>query len=145
MSYADVQEPAGRGAGHAISFDEDGLAQAIYDILLPHLDTPSPVSPKTYHLVYETVDDRGRTGAVVGVFTHEHDAQEGAKGKGWYGGPGWIEKADGYIVGDLVIFPKVKIHTEDLNLDLPKRAKERRNVALAKLTPEEITLLGIKP
>lgn len=98
----------------------------------------------TFYIVWSTEDERGRRGSVVGVYTNSADAEKAKEGKGWFGSPGEVEIADGWFVGEYVMFPRVKVLREDLNVNLPKRTEEKRQAALAKLSDEEKKLLGLK-
>lgn len=98
----------------------------------------------TFYIVWTTEDERGTRGSVVGVYTNSADAEKAKEGKGWWGGPGDVEKADGWFVGDYVMFPRVKVLREDIDVNLPQRTEEKRQAALAKLTEEEKQLLGVK-
>lgn len=89
-------------------------------------------------------DDHGRGDELIGIYTTSAAAEATVKGRGWFGGNGAVKKADGYFVGDLVIFPNIKIDAVDLNVDLPRKVETQRAAALAKLTPEERKLLGLK-
>lgn len=95
-------------------------------------------------VVKETIDEYGRPGQLVGVFMSDSAAKTAAAKKGWWGGEGEITKKLGMlnpvdkmeiIVIDMIIKP---------DIDLIAAAKKDRQVALAKLTPRERELLGIK-
>lgn len=97
--------------------------------------------------VYETVDEYGRRGSLVGVYDTEDSGKLAAKGVGWYGGEGSIDKIKLMLVGSGLGQIAVMINGPlplPLNAKLADIKKKRRAEALAKLTPEDITLLGIK-
>ena len=95
-------------------------------------------------VVKETIDEYGRPGQLVGVFTSEDSAKTAAHKRGWWGGEGEITKKLGMlnpvdnteiIVIDMIIKP---------NVYLIEATKNDRAAALAKLTPRERELLGVK-
>lgn len=97
--------------------------------------------------VYETIDEYGRRGSLVGVFDSEGGGKLAAKGVGWYGSEGSIDKVKLLLVGSGLGQMAIMITGPlplPLNAKLADIQKKRRAEALAKLTPEDITLLGIK-
>lgn len=98
--------------------------------------------------VYETVDDRGMRGGIVAVARTKGIAQQMAKGKGWYGGDGEIEEAQVlcWRKGEVPMYFVVEAgqYVPALDTDLPKELRKRKEAALAKLTEEDIQILGLK-
>lgn len=103
-------------------------------------------------LVQQTTDERGSTGATVGYFTLEANADEAAKGQGWFGGQGSVSPVLMVEVDDQC-FPVMRGHEngvrrEFLNANLIERARDVRRDAWDKvgavLSAEEIKLLGLK-
>ncbi len=50
-------------------------------------------------VVYETIDDRGQRGRLVGAYAREGEATKAADGRGYYGGPGDIERRKALVTG----------------------------------------------
>jgi hypothetical protein len=92
---------------------------------------------------YPTVDDMGRHGPCIGWFSTEEAAKKRAKGKGWYGGDGAVDKCDTITVGGKTyrLEAKTPIKVDDTDR---KNAAIRESV-LAKLTSEEREALGYPP
>lgn len=96
------------------------------------------------YTVKETVDDRGRTGDLIGVFFSAEEADKAAKGKGWYGGQGEVRERAVLMdeSGSVYILESAAPITPGVNL--PEEHKAKVRAALDKLTPEDRALLGIK-
>ena len=95
--------------------------------------------------VYTTIDEYGRRGDLVGVFTDETLAERAAKGRGWYAGKGDVDHV--FVLrldeGGLFLL-KGGDGIERLNCDLIDERRNRIAAARAKLTDEEAALLGVK-
>lgn len=96
------------------------------------------------YAVYETLDEWGRRGSLIGVFTDRDEAFKSAQGKGWWGGVGAIEerkllsvKSSHYLL-DRDINRPIRV-----NVDLVEEHKAAKEKALSKLTEEERELLGL--
>ncbi len=93
--------------------------------------------------VYTTIDEYGRDGEMVGLFSDEVMANAAAKGKGWWGGKGDVRPVfaldchNGYYQV-LKYRNPVKADT-----DIVKLREDIKTKALAKLTEEEKALLGL--
>lgn len=94
--------------------------------------------------VYETSDEYGRRSALVGYYTSKDGAKMAAKGRGWYGSEGAIESARALEV-DGKWYALKESEPIMLDTDLQELKRRRRAQALAKLTPEDMRELGIKP
>jgi hypothetical protein len=95
-------------------------------------------------VVYETVDDRATRGRLVGVFPIRRDADVYAMGRGWYGGTGKVLPVDVLeLGGEIFILENVK-KVSQIGVDLIADHDHRVEAAKAKLTAEELELLGIK-
>lgn len=94
--------------------------------------------------VWETVDDRGRKGEMIGVFTSKLSAEDAAKGHGWYGGDGTIISGEAIDLDGTIYSIRSLVKTEALNRDIPSYRDMKKAQALEKLTEEEIEILGIK-
>lgn len=97
----------------------------------------------TVYIGYETVDEYGRLGSVVGVYRNSVDADIGVKGKGWYGGTGrWMQRKAFVNGDDIYILEDGKpMQFEDVS---EKREAERKQIAenlMKKLSKEEIEIL----
>ncbi len=109
---------------------------------------PFPTGPVTLHVinafaVYSTVDEYGRRGGLVGVFTHESDADNRANSSGWFGGRGEKVPVTVFIDGDKNYMAERISEIDLLDTDLPQLRRSQIEAAKAKLTPEERALLGI--
>lgn len=93
--------------------------------------------------VWETTNEFGRHGAMIGLFTDEADAKRFAEGKGWFGSNGSVVGGQAVTIGDTIYLIREMINKDDLNISLPEKAKLRREQALAKLTDEDKRILGI--
>lgn len=94
--------------------------------------------------VWETVDEYGRHGSMVGVFTTKAEAKEYAKGKGWYGREGSVVEGDAVDINGTVYLLQAAVKWGDINTDLIAKREAQKAAALAKLTPEERKLLNLK-
>ncbi len=89
--------------------------------------------------------EQGLTGRVVGYFTDINQADMAAKGQGWYGGNGHVTPVTIIQIDEFGSnFELVSDAPVLLDVNLVDLAKQKRREALAKLTPEEISILGIK-
>lgn len=102
----------------------------------------------TVYAAFETVDDCGRHGNLIGVFSDEGMAAGHAIGHGWYGGNGSVTPRKALVVNEepLQVYlldeecpKKYKVGT-----NLIEDTKDRKKKALAKLTKEDKELLGIE-
>jgi hypothetical protein len=109
---------------------------------------PHPVIRRVF-TAFETANEYGRLGALVGVFDTEALAKAAAQGKGYYNSEGSVREGrviefDGhtYLLSDYVI------GTVEMNVDMILKAKNDKAAAQAKLqsamSQEELDLLGIK-
>jgi hypothetical protein len=114
-------------------------------MVLPHII-------KVY-VVFTTIDDWGRHGERLGIFSTPEDAIQCAKGQGWYGGNGdivekWaIEDCSMGKSGTYYLLSGSKDHPPiPIDLDLKKKTadEELRAKTLAALTPDQKRVLGIK-
>lgn len=96
------------------------------------------------YAVYETTDEMGRRGQLIGVYTDEYEAKKQAKGVGWYGGQGDVAPVSLLITEDGKNFMLQVKAPIDLNTNFPELAKKKRKSALSKLTKEEKVLLGLE-
>lgn len=91
---------------------------------------------------YETTDDRGSLGGCLGWFSSEHDADNAAAKKGWYGGQGATRRRDTITVkGETYVL--LSSNPIDLNGKKEEVEKNLRESALKKLTDAEKSALGI--
>lgn len=110
---------------------------------------PFPTGPVSLHVinafaVYSTVDEYGRRGGLVGVYTHESDAEVRVNSSGWYGGRGEKVPVTVFIHGDKTYMAERMTEVSELDTDLPEVRRQKIAAAKAKLTPEEWELLGFK-
>lgn len=94
--------------------------------------------------VYGAHGDGGERGLgpLLGYFTDKKVAQQVSKGKGWYGGDGYISEKMAVNTGNgvyLIEDPK----PIDLNNEFAIKKDQLKASALSKLTPDEIRALGI--
>lgn len=99
------------------------------------------------YVVRETVDEYGHTGEIIGVTVSKAEADNLAKGRGWYGGTADIREEKALVLDpanpEAVLLLQSTIEYP-LGVNLPERRREKRKAALAKLSPEEKELLGVK-
>lgn len=88
-------------------------------------------------------DEYNRLGDVVGFYTTEAAAAAAAKGKGFYSGPGDIKPVTAMEGPDGEFYILVRPEPVKLDVDLLTLVADAKKAALAKLTPEERTLLGL--
>lgn len=91
---------------------------------------------------WTTVDDHGRRGELIGVFSSEGAAELAAKGRGWYGGDGWTGSRT-CIRAANEVYRLVDGDPVEMDADLPKLRKAAKAAALRKLTAAERHLLGL--
>ena len=94
--------------------------------------------------IYCSHGDGGETsiGPIIGYHSKQWDAELYAKGRGWYGGNGAISKQD-IITVDGKSYLLASSDPIDLDGAELKRKNEMILKALAKLTDEEIRILGL--
>lgn len=90
------------------------------------------------------VHDDNRTGGIVGLALTTAFAEEIAKGKGSWGGLGSITEQSAIVADAGEVFLLERREPYPVNVDLPKERERKRQAALAKLTEEDMKLLGIK-
>ena len=92
---------------------------------------------------FPTTDEYGRHGPCIGWFSTEEAAKKRAKGKGWYGGDGAVDKCYTITVGGKTyrLEAKTPIKVDDTD----RKNDAIRKSVLAKLTPEEREALGYPP
>ena len=105
------------------------------------MNIPEPIVCYTVH---RTVDEYGRLGGLVAVKRTEHEANECAKGQGWYGGTGAVKKTYAIPVDDSRVLLLASPDAVELDVNLIELRKQKKEAARAKLTDEEAALLGIK-
>ncbi|MCH2188792.1 hypothetical protein MK079_03115 [Candidatus Gracilibacteria bacterium] len=85
----------------------------------------------------DTTEGRGHT-VIIGNFTHKSDAELAAAGKCVMGTDGKVQEAV------IQIFDSIEEY-QDLTGDFPRETLQKiKSAALAKLTPRERKVLGIK-
>jgi hypothetical protein len=99
------------------------------------------------HVAYETTDDRGSRGKLIGIFSTKELAVSAADKQGWYGGPGdvskqsvlWLDDDTCLLLANPTIYP--------VNANLPKIAAQNKREAAQRLVQtmkrEDAVLLGI--
>lgn len=90
----------------------------------------------------DTTEGRGGT-YLIGYYLDKAQAEESVKGKGVWDGPGSITVIDcfkQYLANEKFKYWKLN----EADIDFSIKSDFLRQQALAKLTPEEIKLLGIK-
>lgn len=95
---------------------------------------------------YESDDEWGKHSRFIGIFRTEQAAKDAAAKRGFWGGPGDVQlrKAVWFSDDQVYMLDHKAPFALALGLDLIKTKEERRKAALAKLTDEEIEILGIK-
>lgn len=92
---------------------------------------------------YEVHDEYGRSKSLLSIHRNKPDAEFAAKNKGWYGGFGDVKMKhaveDGLDLYLLEAYTPYCFHDVTEQREAEKQAK--LEVALAKLTPEEIALI----
>lgn len=92
-----------------------------------------------------TTDEWGTRGKRICICFERGEAEKAAKGQGWYGGMGAVDPevvlADGPLFYLLKEPGPVQVLDKWVN---PDEKQRKRDEALAKLTDEEIQLLGIR-
>lgn len=86
--------------------------------------------------------ERG-TGPVLAYYSTQYQAENAAKGRGWYGSNGRVSKHHALRFGSEVWLLQ-RPDPIDLDAVLAKRDAELREETLASLTDEQIRVLGIK-
>jgi hypothetical protein len=100
----------------------------------------------TAYAVFETVDECGRQGKLIGIFTNMGDANTSAAGKGWYGGHGAIELRrviKNSIGNECYLLDSTVFHTVKMNVNFDEEQKLTRRRALDKLSDAEKAALGL--
>lgn len=95
--------------------------------------------------VYGAHGDGGERGLgpLLGYFSDKKVAQQVAKGKGWYGGDGYIDQKMALDTGNGVYLIADE-NPIDLDNEFSMRKDELKASALSKLTPDELRALGVK-
>lgn len=93
--------------------------------------------------VYETIDEYGRLGSLDSVYRTVNDAKLGAKGKGWYGGEGRVERKHAIEDGAnlYILVSSDPYQFKDVAELMEKDKQERLERALSKLSEEERQLI----
>lgn len=126
-------------AGAWVRFDDIAAALIKYNV------DPGPhVKFGRVWEVWATVDEFGRHGEQIGYYDDKETAEKVNANVGWYGGAGSCVDYDYVQVDDTIYVVRGKVAAADLNVHLPNRRDEERQAALAKLTPKERKLLGLK-
>jgi len=87
--------------------------------------------------------DNERESSVHGYFLSSTEAYKFAKNCGWYSSPGQVTTPEGMFTDGVNYYHVEKLKLKDIE-DLKARAKQMRiDQIKAKLTPEEIELLGL--
>lgn len=103
--------------------------------------------------VYVAHGDGGERGIgpIVGVCSTETNAKMMSKGRGWYGGNGHVGKRKALKITTgrecheiIYLLDKAMETAVQMDTDIPKLIKERKEAALNKLTKEERILLGLE-
>lgn len=112
------------------------------------IDLESVITP--LYAAYETVNENRSPGVLIGVYFNKTDAQEAAKGKGYYGSDGLVKSIDGlhmklrkfYMIPESM--HKLIVVEVDAPIDYKERAKAKTLLKAQKLlTKEELELLEI--
>lgn len=94
--------------------------------------------------VWETIDERGRRGELVGYYSTRAAADTRAEGRGWYGGKGDIESVTCLWYDNQLYALRNPPAPVVLDVDLSTREQVLRTSALAKLTAAERRVLGLE-
>lgn len=89
-------------------------------------------------------DDSGYPRGAVGYFTSEFRARTAAKGKGAWGSDGRVDTAWAVSDGNGKFHILVQEQPLELDIDYLQAEKDAKAAALAKLTPHERQLLGLR-
>lgn len=96
--------------------------------------------------VREVTSEYGGLGRLIGIFSTQENADAAAKGQGWWGSDGNIEPL--FAIPDEAhpgrFFILIQADSVQLDLNLPQIEAELKAGALAKLSPEEKAVLGLK-
>lgn len=98
----------------------------------------------TVYAVYETTNEWGAHGALITVTEDKSKADAAAERRGWYNSKADIVEKPAALLDDGKVLLLHSAVSYPLDTDLPAELKARREAALAKLSPEEIKLLGIR-
>lgn len=92
---------------------------------------------------YEVHDEYGRSKSLLSIHRNKTDAEFASKNKGWYGGPGDVKMKHAIEDGlDLYLLEAYTPYCfADVTAKREAEKKAKLEVALAKLTPEEIALI----
>jgi hypothetical protein len=92
---------------------------------------------------YEVHDEYGRSKSLLSIHRNKSDAEFAAKRAGWYGGPGDVQHKHAIEDGlDLYILESYTPRCfADVAAQREAEKQAKLEVALAKLTPEEIALI----
>lgn len=93
------------------------------------------------YVAYETTDEYGRLGSILGVKNTEHAAEQLAKGRGWWGGPGCVLRKEAIYDNGTYYIIEGQITSDVMRL----RKVEDQLAALNVLTDEQIELLELEP
>lgn len=95
------------------------------------------------HVGYETIDEYGRLGRIIGVYRNAQDAGVGVKGKGWYGSSGRIMERSAIVHGDdlYILEHGMPMQFKDVTEEREKQKQETIKQVMDKLTKEELELL----
>jgi hypothetical protein len=98
----------------------------------------------TVYVVSETIDEYGRLGQRLGIFSSRVIADDYAEGKGWYGGKGDVMPTHAIVdfeSNECLLLQDGK--WQPLDKDSDAINDEIRHRALAKLSREEQVALGL--
>lgn len=114
----------------------------------PLLETSQPsMFPQlaVAYTAWKVEDEYGRSTKLIGIFEKEADAEEAAKGQGWWAGDGNVEKR--FVIklqgGSCFLLDKYETNRMSMNVNFLDEKKKMREAALAKLSPEEKIVLGL--
>jgi hypothetical protein len=92
--------------------------------------------------VYQTIDEYGRCGELVGLFGSKMAADVAAVGQGCWGSRGQVNEVSVIVEGQRAYLLQ-RPDPITMNIDLPKEQRRRIETARAKLSADERKLLGI--
>lgn len=107
--------------------------------------TPDDFTITSGWAVYKDKGDDRTTvkGDLVGFYYDSEDAEDAARGHGWYGGNGVIEKTFALKINDDSYFLLIQPEPVPIDVNLAAKKEGERKAALRKLTAKERELLGL--
>jgi len=109
-------------------------------------DDPGMIDVIKVWTAHTSDDDRGRDSELIGVYPAEGLAKEAARKRGFYGSDGNVaERTAIWVNGEhLYLLDRTTPYPVGMGIDLIRAKAAKKTAALAKLTEEEINLLGLK-